>query len=135
MVIRSKKGFTLLEVMVSVAIISIALVTLIGSQSQSVSLAGISRFDVDASLLAREKMAELTMVDVADLQADSGDFEGQYQGYQWQVEVETVGGEETGIVGVDGLLKRATVTVFVEDGERFHLHTIFMGPMESREKK
>jgi prepilin-type N-terminal cleavage/methylation domain-containing protein len=39
----ANKGFTLLEVMIAVALIAIALTTLLGSQSQSVSFANSRR--------------------------------------------------------------------------------------------
>ncbi len=82
---RQQAGFTLLEMMVSVTIIAIALVTLIGSQSQSVSIATISRFDTTASLLAREKMTELALGGFDDLSSGDGDFGEDFPEYTWQV--------------------------------------------------
>ncbi len=82
------QGFTLLEVMVAMAIIAITLVAVFNSQSQSVSLACESRFYTTGPLLAQKKMAELDMVETADLMSDSGDFEG-FSDYQWELKVET----------------------------------------------
>jgi general secretion pathway protein I len=48
----SNRGFTLLEVMIAVALIAIALTTLLGSQSQSVSFANSAKFETMAALLA-----------------------------------------------------------------------------------
>ena len=81
-------GFTLLEVMVAVAIIAIALTALLGSHSQSVSLAGESKFYTTASLLAQRKMAELELAGFDDLVSDGGDFGEEFPGYRWEVKVD-----------------------------------------------
>ena len=52
-------GFTLLEVMIAMAILAITLVALYQSQSQSISMATDSRFLTTASLLAQTRMAEI----------------------------------------------------------------------------
>jgi len=84
-------GFTLLEVMIAVAIIAIALMAVLGSQSQGLSLAGESRFNRTASLLAQGKMAEIEAVkDQNDLNSDSGDFGDEFPGYTWQLSVHNV---------------------------------------------
>ena len=84
-------GFTLLEVMIAVAIISIALMAVLGSQSQGLSLAGESRFNRTAALLAQGKMAEIeTVRDMGALNSDSGDFGDEFPGYTWQLSVDEV---------------------------------------------
>lgn len=84
-------GFTLLEVMIAVAIIAIALMAVLGSQSQGLSLAGESIFNRTASLLAQGKMAEIEAVkDQRDLNSDSGDFGDEFPGYIWQLSVHEV---------------------------------------------
>jgi type II secretion system protein I len=57
----ANKGFTLLEVMIAVALIAIALTTLLGSQSQSVSFANSAKFETTAALLAQSKMSEMIL--------------------------------------------------------------------------
>jgi general secretion pathway protein I len=82
-------GFTLLEVMIAIALLAIALTTLFGSQAQSVSLAATVRFNTQAPLLAQLKMAELS--GNADRPAaDSGDFGEDFPGFQWQLESKEV---------------------------------------------
>ena len=84
-------GFTLLEVMIAVAIIAIALMAVLGSQSQGLSLAGESIFNRTASLLAQGKMAEIEAVkDQRDLNSDSGNFGDEFPGYTWQLSVHEV---------------------------------------------
>jgi len=84
-------GFTLLEVMIAVAIIAIAFMAVLGSQSQGLSLSGESRFNRTAALLAQGKMAEIEAVkDRGDLNSDSGDFGEEFPGYTWQLSVNEV---------------------------------------------
>ena len=88
---RLAPGFTLLEVMIAVAIIAIALMAVLSSQSQGLSLAGESRFNRTASLLAQGKMAEIEAVkDRKDLNSDRGDFGDEFPGYTWQLSVRGV---------------------------------------------
>ena len=78
-------GFTLLEVMVSMAIITIALTAVLGSQSQSVSFATEAKFSTTAALLAQGKMAELEAQNPEELTSDSGDFGEDFPDYSWEV--------------------------------------------------
>jgi type II secretion system protein I len=84
---KTARGFTLMEVMIAMAILAIALVTIFQSQSQSISMTGNSRFLTTASLLAQGKMAEIEMLDMKDVRTDSGDFGDGFPGYGWRVEV------------------------------------------------
>jgi general secretion pathway protein I len=81
------RGFTLLEVMIAVAILAIALVAVFQSQSQSISMAGNARFLTTASLLAQGRMVEMEAIDMAGLSSGSGDFGEDYPDYVWRVEV------------------------------------------------
>lgn len=91
---NKNSGFTLLEVMVAMAIIAIALTAVLGSQSQSVSLASEAKFSTTAPLLAQSKMAEIEMADTNDLADDSGDFGEDFPGYTWQLSVKEAAFEE-----------------------------------------
>jgi general secretion pathway protein I len=110
-----QNGFTFLEVMVAVAILAIAFVTLIGSQSQSVSVAGDSRFRVMSALLAQQKLAELEAADFEEVIGGEGDFGDDYPGYTWQAEVRDLGEDDTGIKEGDDLLK--AVDLIISQGE------------------
>ena len=96
-------GFTLLEVMIAMAILAITLVALYQSQSQSISMASDSRFLTTASLLAQTRMAEIDAADPRSVVSANGDFGDDYPGYTWRLEVSAV--EEL------PLLKRMTLTV------------------------
>jgi len=84
---RGLQAFTLLEVMIAVAILAIALTTLYGSQSRSLSYATEAHFNIVAPSLAAAKLAELQS-GVSELVGGSGDFGEDFPGYVWQVEVE-----------------------------------------------
>jgi general secretion pathway protein I len=95
-------GFTLLEVMIAMAILAIALVAVYQSQSQSISMAGSSHFLTTASLLAQSRMAEIDAADPREVAAGNGDFGDAFPDYQWQVEI--------GETEID-LLKKIILTV------------------------
>ncbi len=97
-----KNGFTLLEVMLAMAMLAIALVAVFQSQSQSVSMTGISRFHTTAPLLAQSKMAETEALDTEAISAGSGDFGDDYPDYEWRIDISDTGFE---------FLKRIEVTV------------------------
>ena len=82
-------GFTLLEVMIAVAVMAIALVSLYGSQSMGLSYAIEARFYSVAASLAETKMAELQSGVTGSAQV-SGDFGEKYPGYTWQISIDEV---------------------------------------------
>ena len=100
---RQRQGFTLLEVMIAMAILAIALVAVFQSQSQSLSMAGDSRFLTTASLLAQARMAEIETASSAALAEASGDFGEDFPHYTWHLDV--VAQEEI------PMLKKMTLTV------------------------
>jgi general secretion pathway protein I len=83
----NNRAFTLLEVMIAISIIAIALVTLLGSQSRSLSHATEAQFNVVAPMLAALKLAEVERKIVVAENSD-GDFEEDFPGYSWKMEVE-----------------------------------------------
>ena len=103
------KGFTLLEVMIAVALIAIALTTLLGSQSQSVSFANSAKFETMAALLAQSKMSEITVQEPGELTNDSGDFGDDYPGYAWEVNVSDI--TIAGMDNISDYLKQVDLTV------------------------
>ena len=107
--ILHNRGFTLLEVMIAVVLIAIALVTLLGSQSQSVSFANSAKFETMAALLAQSKMSEITIQNADSLSSDSGDFGDNYPGYTWESDVSDISIE--GLEGISDYLKQIDLTV------------------------
>ena len=107
--ISNNKGFTLLEVMIAVALIAIALTTLLGSQAQSVSFANSAKFETMAALLAQSKMSEVAIQNKDALSSGSGDFGDDYPGYAWEVEVSDISIE--GVENISDYLKQVDLTV------------------------
>ncbi len=81
------KGFTLLEVMIAIAILAIALVSIFQLQSQSISMSTDSRFMTTAALLAQSKMVEVETNSSLSNRSDDGDFGPDYPQYTWHVEI------------------------------------------------
>ena len=81
------KGFTLMEVMIAMAILAIALVSIYQLQSQSISMSTDSRFMTTAALLAQSKMVEVETASSLSNKSDSGDFGLDYPQYTWQLEI------------------------------------------------
>ena len=110
-------GFTLLEVMVAIAIIAIALTAVLGSQSQSLSLASEAKFSTTAAFLAQGKMAEIEAEKAEDLTSDSGDFGEDFPGYGWELSVNDVTLDEP--EGVSEHLKQIDLTVSWKDHDEY----------------
>ena len=110
-------------------------VSLLGSQSQSISIAGISRFETTAAMLAREKLTELQLAGFDRLGNSAGRFEDDFTDYSWQTEVRELSEDETGLTGTDGMLK--LVTLEVSRGEDinqiFTVRSVIMTDIEPAE--
>ena len=115
-------GFTLLEVMVALAVMSIVLVSVYRMHSQSLTMNTAARFYTQAPLLAQSKMAALETLSEAVFSEDSGDFGEQFPGYRWKVSEKEVVSEILGTVAED--LKQIDVTVSYNDDQfSFNLRT------------
>lgn len=109
-----ENGFTLLEVMVALAVVAIALTAIYRMHSQTLFMDARGRFDTVAALLMGQKLADIDTIELKDLSGDSGDFGNAHPGYAWQIESENVSSD---LLKEDGpTLKRITVTIS-RDGE------------------
>lgn len=112
------RGFTLLEVMVAIAILAIALTTLLGSQSQSMLAAEQADFSARSALLARVKLAEIVADEDLPV-VSSGDFGEQFPGYSWEVEIDDLDvGDIELLADTAGQLRRIALTVQRTDDNR-----------------
>jgi general secretion pathway protein I len=90
---RRARGFTLLEVMIALAIISVALVAISGINSGAIDAHTYSKRLTIATLLARSKMADLEQELQSDgLPSDDSEEEGAfdeegYPQYRWQAQI------------------------------------------------
>ena len=106
---RSAFGFTLLEVMVAMAVMSIVLVSVYRMHSQTLTMNTAARFYTQAPLLAQKKMTEVTTELSNAFGSDSGDFGENFPGYSWELSTSDVSSEVLGEVAGD--LKRIDVKV------------------------
>ena len=112
---QAASGFTLLEVMIAMAIMAIVLVSVYRLQSQTLAMTTANRFYTQAPLLAQSKMAQLEASDSDVVSGESGDFGEKFPGYAWSVSTEEVSSEILGEAAGD--LKQINVTVTLNQNE------------------
>jgi general secretion pathway protein I len=94
--LKTKKGFTLLEIMVALSIIAIVLVSVYRMHAQTVSMNNQVRFYATAPMLAQTKMAEIESESLEDIGDDSGDFGDEFPDYSWNIVIADVESTELG---------------------------------------
>jgi general secretion pathway protein I len=82
-----QRGFTLLEVMIAMAILATVLVTVFHSQSQSIAMANESRTRTTLALLAQSRMAELEGQQDLSIGQTNGTFGDDFPNYSWTANV------------------------------------------------
>ncbi len=103
------KGFTLLEIMIALAIMAGTLLTLLGAFNHHLAIVGRDREETVALLLARGKLEELEMAPVETLQPQEGSFAPERPDLAWKLVI-----SPTAITG----LRQLTVTVFWDDKKK-----------------
>ncbi|MDP8256878.1 MAG: prepilin-type N-terminal cleavage/methylation domain-containing protein [Candidatus Alcyoniella australis] len=81
-------GFTLLEVMVAIAIMATVMVALLQNHAFSISLSESARNQTLAAQLARLKITDIELLGYPPLEDDEGDFGELFPGFTWRVEVD-----------------------------------------------
>ena len=96
-----KKGFTLVEVVVSVALLAIGIVVALGSLSAMTKTEVKLRKTEEMNRLAVQKIEEVLAVGNATTAETSGTFDDYgYTGYEWSLEVAPSGTENLDTVRV-----------------------------------
>lgn len=92
---RDVRGFTLLEVMVALAVIATAFTALLGLHVRNLKLAARDQAYTQALLLARSMISEVELGPYLDVGISQGDFEGRwpgrYPGFRWERTVSDFG--------------------------------------------
>ena len=115
-------GFTFLEIMVAIFIISLVLIAVYRLYTQTLSMNQRLHFNTHAPLLAQKKLAELTFLAGDDLMDNSGDFEDSFADYSWKATVDQVESEILG--NIAERLKRIDISVSFNSAEMtYHLRT------------
>jgi len=98
----NSRGFTLLETIVSVAVMSIGLVVVMEAYAAAMRLSLQDEYLTTATFLASGKMEEVLKESAIVPGSDQGDFGDEFEGYTWSADI-----EDSGIEG----LETVTVTV------------------------
>lgn len=106
---KSLNGFTLLEVVIAIAILSVGLMMLLSLQNQTIELSSYSKNLSLAMLIAKEKMIELEMREreLTEIETRDGRMEERYPGFR-----------------VEELEEEETLLSFLDFGEKARLHQI-----------
>lgn len=125
------RGFTLLEVMIAVAVLGIAMMALLALDHQDLQGVIRARELTQASMLAQNLMTQAELDRYPDLGTTSGTFDkmfpGQYANFQWQQTV-----TESGIFPD---LRKVTIVVSFGPGfsRRFALSELLHDPLPPQE--
>ncbi len=120
----SNSGFTLLEVMVALSIIGIAMVVMLGLAQRSILVNSRLQKMTHATLLAKQKMAEIENHIGSTFDQGKGDFTKPNQQFRWrsitsptpingiaQIDLSVIWGDEQ-----DNEL--VTLTSFIKEGQQ-----------------
>ena len=81
-----KKGFTLLEVVISVAIVGVSLMMLLSAVNRNIDIAGKSRDAQIAALLAQEMLTNIELEGFPQVREEEGEFQDN-PGFNWFLSV------------------------------------------------
>ena len=83
---EQRAGFTLLEIMIAIAILSGVIITIIGSLNYHLSFVQRDRDITIATLLAKEKLEEIKILGIS--QVKEGNFIPRVEGFIWKYDTE-----------------------------------------------
>ncbi len=81
-----KKGFTLLEVVISVAIVGVSLMMLLSAVNRNIDIAGKSRDAQIAALLAQQMLTNIELEGFPQVREEEGEFQDN-PGFHWFLSV------------------------------------------------
>jgi general secretion pathway protein I len=124
-------GFTLIEVIVAMAIIATVMTALFRMQAGTIDLAGADDFQTTARYLAAKALAQIEL-SINDPELH-GEFDQTFKGYAWQCEVTDASANLSDIMPDStqeaGTLKKIDLTITREQGDRsYHVETFRFAP-------
>ncbi|MBX7147840.1 type II secretion system GspH family protein [bacterium] len=148
--LKKQRGFSLLEIMVAVAILATSFVVLLSSQGGSFNKSERAQDLSEATLLARMKMAEIQIELEKDLaknkfpetdKKESGIFEDPFENYRWDYSIKKVEipvAEPTGEESQNAMIANELKTMMEEIGKRVRevrLHIVWGDKNDPPEKQ
>ena len=95
--LTTKKGLTLIEVMLAVSVLSIGIVGVLRAYASSIATLETGQYNIDAVNLLKQKMADVQQMLLEQgtkaSQGESGNFEDIYQDFLWSWEIRPTGTE------------------------------------------
>jgi general secretion pathway protein I len=121
------KGFTLLEVLIAISIIGIVFVSVFRMHAGNIRIVQCEKFYSIAPLLASKQLA-LIETDIMKYNNLSGDFGEEYQGYEWQCEINDMSSssfdESISIIDKDSVEKFKEIVLEVSGFNKEYLYKI-----------
>jgi general secretion pathway protein I len=114
-------GFTLLEVMVALAVLATTLTVIYQLHGQTMMVSSNARFYNLAPMLAQAKLAQLEREKYETLAESSGEFGEDYPGYRYSVQIEDV--ESDLLEDKPYHLTRFEIVVSNDDENTYNLRT------------
>jgi len=105
----NKNGFTLLEIVISLGLITIALLAILRLQAQSLNLQSEAQFTTIANYLAQDRLSRIQSEKGLEAGSFSGDFGEDYPYFRYREEIEEITDAEN--------IFKVSVTVFLDDGK------------------
>jgi len=119
-IFHKNDGFTLVELLVSVVILSVGIVSVLHAFQSALFALGASRDHLWGGLLIEEKIADMYVESLGDPDtvpvSSSGDFEDSYSDFRWETVVSQVDvqqdadGNTNGLARIDVSVWRSGVT-------------------------
>jgi len=110
-------GFTFLEVMVAISIIAIALTAVYRLQSQTLHVNHITKFAINAPLLAQQKIAEAELQQFDDLSDGEGGFGETFPGYTYKMDIAASELESLGQLSKDFIMIDLIISLNINEAE------------------
>ncbi|MFO8083727.1 MAG: prepilin-type N-terminal cleavage/methylation domain-containing protein [Desulfobacterales bacterium] len=115
-------GFTLLEIMVSLSILAIVMVSVFKMHAQTILMADSTKFYATAPLLAYQKLSEMDVSSDNKITGEikTGQFGKNFPEYRWSVVIKKNNPEILGEISED--LKRIDIKISLDNDEQtYHL--------------
>ncbi|MEK7702905.1 MAG: prepilin-type N-terminal cleavage/methylation domain-containing protein [Nitrospirota bacterium] len=113
---RGGKGFTLIEIMISLAILGGSFIVLLGLRNRDIAISSEASHIVTGTLLARQKVTDFAILKERGTLENTDTFDAPFGTYQWEMSA-----VETGIPS----LRQLSVTVhWVEQKRREEVRVV-----------